>query len=82
MLIRTNTMADEHVEKRKLSDDEKDFLTYFFEKNKPLWSSGSQFRDKEEKKSTEEKLVKLFGKKYTVDILKKTFSCSSNSIYQ
>ena len=75
-------MADEHVEKRKLSDDEKDFLIYFFEKNKPLWSSGSQFRDKEEKKSTEEKLVKLFGKKYTVDILKKTFSCSSNSIYQ
>ena len=75
-------MADEHVEKRKLSDDEKDFLIYFFEKNKSLWSSGSQFRDKEEKKSTKEKLVKLFGKKYTVDILKKTFSCSSKSIYQ
>ena len=66
-------MADEHVVKRKLSNDEKDILIDFFEKYKPLWSSGSQFRDKEEKKSTKEKLVKLFEQKYTVDILKKTF---------
>ena len=66
-------MADEHVAKRKLSDDEKYVLIDFFEKNKPLWSSGSQFRDNEEKDSTKEKLVKLFDKKYTVDILEMTF---------
>ena len=66
-------MADEQVVKRKLSNDEKDILIDFFEKYKPLWSSGSQFRDKEEKKSTKERLVKLFEQKYTVDILKKTF---------
>ena len=29
-------MADEHVAKRKLSDDEKYILIDFFEKNKPL----------------------------------------------
>ena len=61
--IKTNKMTDEHVEKRKLSDDEKDILIDFFEKNKPLWSSRSQFRDKKEKDSTKEKLVKLFWQK-------------------
>ena len=66
-------MADEHVVKRKLSDDEKDILIDFSEKNKLLWPSGSQFRNKKEKDSTKENLVKLFDKKYTVDILEKTF---------
>lgn len=71
--MKINKMADEHVVRRKLSNDKKDILIDFFEKYKPLWSSRSQFRDKEEKKSTKEKLVKLFEQKYTVDILKKTF---------
>ena len=66
-------MADEQVANRKLSGDEKEILIDFFEKNKPLWSSGSQFRDKEEKDSTKEKLIKPFDKKYTVDILEKIF---------
>ena len=63
-------MADEHVTKRKLSDNKKDILIEVFEKSKPLWSSGSQFRDKEEKDSQK---VNFFDKKYTVSILEKTF---------
>lgn len=50
--IKTSKIADEHVEKRKLSDDEKDILIDFLEKNKTLCSSQSQFRDKEEKDPT------------------------------
>ena len=63
-------MADEHVTKRKLSDDKKDILIDFFEKSESLWSSGSQFRDKEEKDSQK---VNFFDKKYRVSILEKTF---------
>ena len=45
-----NKMADE--QKKKLSEEEKNTLIGFYEINKPLWSSDSKFKDKEEKGET------------------------------
>ena len=55
-------MADE--QKKKLSEEQK---------NKPLWSSNSKFKDKEEKGATRDEMVKLFDQTYSADFLEKTF---------
>ena len=64
-------MADE--QKKKLSEEEKNTLIGFYEINKPLWSSDSKFKDKEEKGVTRDKIVKLFDQTYSADFLEKTF---------
>ena len=45
----------------------------FYEINKPLWSSDSKFKDKEEKGATRDEMVKLFDQTYSADFLEKTF---------
>ena len=64
-------MADE--QKKKLSEEEKNTLIGFYEINKPLWSSDSKFKDKEEKGATRDEMVKLFDQIYSADFLEKTF---------
>ena len=64
-------MADE--QKKKLSEEEKNTLIGFYKINKPLWSSDSKFKDKEEKGVTRDKIVKLFDQTYSADFLEKTF---------
>ena len=64
-------MADE--QKKKLSKKEKNTLIGFCEINKPLWSSHSKFKDKEEKGATRDEMVKLFDRTYSADFLEKTF---------
>ena len=64
-------MADE--QKKKLSEEEKNTLIGFYEINKPLWSSDSKFKDKEEKSATRGEMVKLFDQTYWADFPEKTF---------
>ena len=64
-------MADE--QKKKLSEEEKNTLIGFYEINKPLWSSDSKFKDKEQKGATRDEMVKLFDQTYSADFLEKTF---------
>ena len=45
----------------------------FYKINKPLWSSDSKFKDKEEKGAARDKIVKLFDQTYSADFLEKTF---------
>ena len=45
----------------------------FYEINKPLWSSDSKFKDKEEKCATRDEMIKLFDQTYSADFLEKTF---------
>ena len=66
-----NKMADE--QKKKLTEEEKNTFIGFCEINKPLWSSDSKFKDKEEKGATRDEKVKLFDQTYSADFLEKTF---------
>ena len=45
----------------------------FYEISKPLWSSDSKFKDKEEKGATRDEMVKLFDQTYSAELLEKTF---------
>ena len=65
-------MAEEQV-KLKLSDEEKYKLIDFYKVNKALWSSSTNFREKEEKAKAREELVNLFDSKYTDAFLEKNF---------
>ena len=64
-------MADE--QKNKLSEEEKNTLIGFYEINKPVWSSDSKFKYKEEKCATRDEMLKLFDQTYSADFLEKTF---------
>ena len=64
-------MANE--QKKKLSEEEKNTLNEFYQINKPLWSSDSKFKDKEDKGATRDEMVKLFDRTYSADFLEKTF---------
>ena len=64
-------MADE--QKKKLSEEEKNTLIGFYEISKPLWSSDSKSKDKEEKGATRDEMVKLFDQTHSADLLEKTF---------
>ena len=66
-----NKMANE--QKKKLSEEEKNTLIGFYEINKPLWSSDSKFKDKEEKSATRDEMVKLFDQTYWAGFPEKTF---------
>ena len=66
-------MADEQALNKKLSEEEKHVLIGFYEVNEPLWSSDSKFKDKEDKTTTKDEMVKLFNHKYSIDLLEKTF---------
>ena len=64
-------MANE--QKKKQSEEEKNTLIGFYEINKPLWSSDSKFKYKEEKGATRDEMLKLFDQTYSADFLGKTF---------
>ena len=63
-------MADE--QKKKLPEEETNILIWFYEINKPLWSSDYKFKDKEEKGATRDEMVKLFDQTHSADFLEKT----------
>ena len=66
-----NKMADK--QKKKLSEEEKNTLIWFYEINKPLWRSDSKFKDKEEKGVPRDEMIKPFDQTYLADFLEKTF---------
>ena len=59
--------------KQKLSDEEKPILIMFHKQNKALWSSGVNFRNKEEKSTVKEDLVSLFDGRFSKDFLDRNF---------
>ena len=66
-------MAEKQDLKLKLCDEEKSKLIDFFKVNKALWSSSTNFRDKEEKVNVKKALVDLFDGKFTETFLEKQF---------
>ena len=58
-----------HAAKRKLSDDAKDILIDFFEKNKPFGHRNHSLEIKKKKTLRKKNWFKLFDQKYTAVIL-------------
>ena len=73
-------MANE--QKKKLSEEEKNTLIGFYEINKPLWSSDSKFKDKEEKSATRDEMVNYLIKRIELAFQKKHFILSEQLLYE